>query len=215
MISDIIFYLLKKNAHREPQRITTGEIAEYIGVSQQTASRKLISLEKSGELSREGGKIFVTEKAISQVRKLMKEVLDSLEGTPILFSGKVVSGLGEGAYYVGQKPYLKEFDHKLCFRPFPGTLNVSVNEEDIEKRLLLREQKPILINGFKSNGRSFGKIGAYRCSISGAPAAIVFPERSIHGLQMLEIIAPVNLRKKLNLADGTEVKVEVVANLPC
>ena len=215
MISDIVFYLLKKGAHREPKRITTGEIADYIGVSQQTASRKLISLEKSGELSREGGKIFVTEKAISQVRKLLKEVLDSLEGTTIVFSGKVVAGLGEGAYYVNQKPYLKEFDSKLCFKPFPGTLNVSVGEEDIEKRLLLREQKPITISGFRSNGRSFGKIEAYRCSVSGVPAAIVFPERSIHGLQTLEIISSFNLRKKLNLSDGADVKVEVVANLPC
>ena len=38
---------------------------------------------------------------------------------------------------------------------------------------------------------------------------------SVHGLQVLEIIAPYNLRKKLSLSDGSAVKVEVTANIPC
>ena len=215
MISEIVFYLLKKGAHREPKRITTGEIAESMDVSQQTASRKLIQLEKSGQIERVAGKVLVTEKAVSEMRKLFKEVLDSLEGTSLIFSGKVVQGLGEGAYYVTQKGYMGQFDRKLCFKPFPGTLNVSVTEEDIEKRLLLREQKPIVIGGFRSAGRSFGKIDAYRCSIGGVPCAIIFPERSLHGLQMLEIVSAFNLRKKLGITDGSEVKVEVVQNIPC
>lgn len=215
MISDIIFFLLRKGAHKEPRRITTGEVAEKIGVSQQTASRKLIQLEKEGRLIREGGKVMLSESAVSEVRRLLKEVLDSLEGTSIIFSGKVVAGLGEGAYYVRQGGYAKQFDRLLCFKPFPGTLNVSIGEDDIEKRLLLREQKPIIINGFRGGERSFGTIRAYRCSINGVPAVIIFPERSVHGLQTLELVAPYNLRKKLGVADGSPVKVEVTANRPC
>jgi len=149
------------------------------------------------------------------VRKLLREVLDSLEGTSITFSGKIVEGLGEGAYYVRQKAYMGQFHRKLCFKPFPGTLNVSIDAEDIEKRLLLREQKPIIINGFRSGERSFGTIHAYRCSINSVPAAIIFPERSVHGLQTLEIIAPYNLRKKIGVSEGSQVKVEVTANIPC
>ncbi len=215
MISSVVFYLLKKGAHREPVRITTGEIAEQTNVSQQTASRKLIQLERDGLIARVGGKVQVTEKAIAEARKLLKEVLDSLEGTSLVFTGKIVTGLGEGAFYVKQKKYLEGFDKKLCFRPFPGTLNISINENDIEKRLQLREQKPIVVEGFKDGKRSFGKIDTYRCAINGMPAAVIFPEMSVHGLQVLEIVAPYNLRKKLNLADGNEVKVEVTANLPC
>jgi len=215
MASDIIFYLLKKGAHREPVRITTGEIAEQSGISQQTASRKLILLERDGRIVRTNGKIMVTEKAISDARKLLRDVLDSLEGTTLVFSGRVIEGLGEGAFYVRQKKYMEEFNRKICFKPFPGTLNVSIVEDEIEKRLQLREQKPIVVNGFKSAGRTFGKIEAYRCSLGGVPCAIIFPERSIHGLQVLEIIAPCNLRKKLGLSDGGEVKIEVVKNLPC
>jgi riboflavin kinase len=196
-------------------RITTGEVAEQTGVSQQTASRKLISLERDGLITRVGGKVVVTEKAIGEARKLLREVLDSLEGTSLVFNGKIVAGIGEGAFFVKQKKYMQGFDKLLCFKPFPGTLNVSIGENDIEKRLQLREQKAIIINGFKDGKRTFGKIASYRCAINGIPAAVIFPEMSVHGLQVLEIIAPYNLRKKLSLSDGSEVKVEVTANIPC
>ena len=115
MISSVIFYLLKRGAHREPIRVTTGEVAEQTGVSQQTASRKLISLEREGLITRVGGKVMVTEKAIAEARKLLKEVLESLEGTSLVFNGKIVAGIGEGAFFVRQKKYMEGFDRKLCF----------------------------------------------------------------------------------------------------
>ena len=55
MISEIEFYLLKKGAHKEPKRITTNDIADETGISQQTASRKLIELEKDEMIERMGG----------------------------------------------------------------------------------------------------------------------------------------------------------------
>lgn len=210
MISDIIFYLLRKGCHKEPKRITTGEIAGHIGVSQQTASRKLIQLEKSGEIERSGGKIFMTERAVSSVRRLMKEVLDSLEGTSLVFEGTVVKGLGEGQYYLSQQEYTAQFRKKLGFRPFSGTLNLLISADDIEKRIMLRQQKGIEIPGFRKGNRTFGKLAVYRCIMSGVPGAIVFPERSQHGLQVLEIVSPVNLRQKLKLSDGSKLQVEVV-----
>lgn len=212
MISEAIFYLLSKGAHREPKRITTGELAEAVGISQQTASRKLISLEKSGAIERVGGKILLTSKALSEARRCVKEVLDALEGTSISFSGKVVVGIGEGAYYLSQTGYSSQFARKIGFKPFPGTLNVSIEDDDIEKRLTLRQQAPIEIHGFKKGNRTFGKIDAYRCVLGGIPCAIVFPERSVHGLKVLEIISQFNLRKKLGLSDDSKVSVEVVQN---
>ena len=210
MISDIVFYLLRKGAHREPQRITTGEIAAQIGVSQQTASRKLILLEKAGELERAGGKVKLTEKALVEARRCVREVLDSLKGTGLVFSGKVVPGLGEGSFFVGQKEYVDGFRKKLGFAPFKGTLNVFIEADDVEKRLVLREQKPIEIPGFVRGKRRFGRIDAYKCVAGGLPCALIFPEMSQHGLQMLELISPVNLRKSLKLEDGSVLPVEVM-----
>ncbi|MCX8194929.1 MAG: CTP-dependent riboflavin kinase [Candidatus Micrarchaeota archaeon] len=212
MIDEIVFYLLKKGAHREPKHITTSEVAEGVGVSQQTASRRLIALAKSGEIDRSGGKVFLTQKAVESARKCVKEMVQALEGTALSFSGTVVTGIGEGAYYLSQREYLSQIAKKLGFKPFPGTLNVSIADEDIEKRLLLRQRPPIEIRGFKKGKRSFGKIDIYRCAISGVPCAIVFPERSVHGLKVLEVISAFNLREKLGLQDGSLVLVEVVPN---
>jgi len=212
MISEIVFYLLQKGAHKEEKRITTGEIAEAIGVSQQTASRKLIELENDGQLERVGGKVRLTDKAIVEIRKCVSEVLESLKGTGMVFRGKLVRGLGEGGFFVGQKEYAAQFKKKLGFVPFKGTLNLFIDAEDVEKRLTLRERTPITITGFSKGKRNFGKISAYKCVIGGLPCAIVFPEMSQHGLQTLEVISSFNLRKELKLEDGSFVPVEIVAD---
>ena len=210
IVPDIVFYLLQKGAHREPKRITTGEIAEGIGVSQQTASRKLIALEQEGAVVRTGGAISLTPQAVSRVRAFVSEVLSSLKGEAMLFSGAVASGIGKGAYFVSQKEYVDGFKKNLDFAPFAGTLNVKIEGEGIEKRITLREQTPIRVPGFARGKTSFGKIDCYRCVISGLPCAVIFPEMSVHGLQVLEVISPFNLRKKLSLSDGSKVTVEMV-----
>ena len=210
IVPDIIFYLLQKGAHREPMRITTGEIAEGIGVSQQTASRKLIALEREGAVTRSAGAILLTPHAISRVRKFISEVLGSLKGESTLFSGAVSPGIGKGAHFVSQKEYMAGFKKLLDFSPFAGTLNVKIEGEDIEKRITLREQVPILVPGFTKGKATFGKIDCYRCVINGLPGAVIFPEMSVHGLQVIEVISPFNLRKKLSLSDGSKVDVEMV-----
>lgn len=212
MISDIVFYLLKKGAHKEPRRITTSEIAAHIGLSQQTASRKLIQLERDGHIERSGGKVRLTEKSLSSIRFMIKAAIDALEGTSLSFSADVVSGLGEGAYYLSQKEYISQFTRKLGFKPFPGTLNVMIAPEELEKRIVLRQRKPIAISGFRKDKRTFGHIDAYRCAIDGLACAIVFPDRSLHGLRVLEVISEFNLRKKLGLQDGSNLQIEIVEN---
>jgi riboflavin kinase, archaea type len=210
MVPDIIFYLLQRNAHREPKKITTGEIAEGIGVSQQTASRKLISLEREGAVERVGGKIMLTKKAVDRVREFVADVLESLKGVSMSFGGSVTVGLGKGAYFVSQKEYMAAFQKKLGFKPYAGTLNVKIDDEDIEKRITLREQVPIEIPGFRKGGKTFGKIACYKCVVNGAAGAIVFPENSQHGLSVIEVVSPFQLRKKLTLSDGSRVTIELV-----
>ncbi|MFA6214434.1 MAG: DUF120 domain-containing protein [Candidatus Micrarchaeia archaeon] len=210
IVPDIVFFLLQKGAHREPMRITTGEIAEGIGVSQQTASRKLIALEKDGSVVRSGGAISLTPAAVSRVRSFVSEVLSSLQGEATVFSGAVAAGIGKGAYFVSQKEYADGFRKLLGFLPFAGTLNVKIEGEDIGKRITLREQKPLALPGFTKGKASFGKIDCYRCMVGGLPGAVIFPEMSVHGLQVIEVISPFNLRKKLSLSDGSRVAVEIV-----
>jgi riboflavin kinase len=211
MIPDIIFYMIKKGAHKEEKTITTFELAQELNFSQQTASRKLLELEKEGKIRRNGSKIYVLPSTIDEIKKRVRELLRMID-EKIWLKGKISSGLGEGKYYMSQKEYVKQFQKKLYFKPYPGTLNLILNDDQIEKRILLREKEPIIIEGFKTKKRTFGKIYVYRCSLNGIQCAIIFPERSVHGLKTIEIISPYNLREKLNLADGQEVEIEITDN---
>ncbi|MBI5051325.1 DUF120 domain-containing protein, partial [Candidatus Micrarchaeota archaeon] len=69
---------------------------------------------------------------------------------------------------------------------------------------------PIIIPGFKEGERNFGDLFAYKCRIdSKIEGAVIIPVRTHHGIEILEIIAPVELRKSLNKKTGDEVSVDI------
>ena len=45
-----------------------------------------------------------------------------------MMRGRVVGGLGQGQYYISRKGYRHQFIQKLGFVPFPGTLNIKLDE---------------------------------------------------------------------------------------
>ena len=202
MFDDLLAALLKKGAHLEPLSITTGELAAELGVSQQTASRWLIRLEKQGRVARSKSSVYVKREAFERMKReylSLQHVFDiELE---FEFTGKVVKGLGEGAFFISMPQYAAQIKKKLGFYPYPGTLNVKISPEHVEKRLRLKANPPIVIEGFSKGPRTFGKIFCYRCNIEGILGALVFPARSTHGLNVLELIAPIELRKALGLKD--------------
>ena len=64
-------------------------------------------------------------------------------------SGKVFSGLGEGAYYISLTGYKKQFISKLGFEPYPGTLNLKLSS-NLHKQFInnLSELTGVTIDGF-------------------------------------------------------------------
>ncbi|MFA5106319.1 MAG: DUF120 domain-containing protein [Candidatus Micrarchaeia archaeon] len=200
MIDEVLAYLVKRGAHIEPAKITTREIAYDLGISQQTASRKIIELIRGRRIERTADGIVIVPAAVGQLKRTVDELQHALY--PELgfeFSGKVVTGLGEGAMFMKMQHYKDSIKKQLGFSPYPGTLNVRISPEEVEKRLRLKTHPPIVITGFRQDGKDFGKILCYRCKIMGVKGAAVFPVRSAHGLNVLELIAPVNLRKELSL----------------
>jgi riboflavin kinase len=123
---------------------------------------------------------------------------------PRLAKGKVVSGLGEGQGYISMEGYRSQLRDRLGFDPFPGTLNLW-----LEDPFSLPEEKAILIEGFISDGRSYGSCRCYTCRIDGLECAIIRPDRSAYPLSLIEIIAPVSLREWMELQDGDEVEVSL------
>ena len=104
--------------------------------------------------------------------------------------------------------YKSQFQSKLGFTPFEGTLNIQVDPEDVGKLDVVRSIAGITINGFSSDGRSFGDVIAYKAKIRNIDCAIVVPERS-HYVDTIEIICQYHLRRTLSLEDGDHIDVKV------
>jgi riboflavin kinase len=115
--------------------------------------------------------------------------------------GKIASGLGRAQYFLTREGYSRQFVQKLGFVPFPGTLNVQLEEP------FPAELPAIQIEGFLEEGKSFGECKCYRIKLNGIEAAVVRPERSRYPPELIEVIAPVQLRRALGLEDGDPVEV--------
>ncbi|MEM2107873.1 MAG: DUF120 domain-containing protein [Candidatus Bathyarchaeia archaeon] len=210
--------LAEMGAHRRTTKTSTEYLAEKLEISQQTASRQLIELERKGLIQRtitpEGSLIKITDAGIEELQKLHINLRFLLEATyppSITLEGTVFTGLGEGAYYILKEPYRRQFIEKLGFDPYPGTLNLKLTTDyDLKARTELEAYPAIEIQGFKNEDRTFGLVKCYPAKIDNKiKGALVFALRSHYDKTVLEVIAPVYLRKQLNLKDGHKVKIEV------
>lgn len=207
-----------KHACHRAADVSSGQLAKDLKVSQQTASRRIKELESEGYITREilprGQRIRMTQKATEVLRRLhtdLEKALKELDSCVYNVTGEIVSGMGEGRYYMELSGYKNQFIERLGFRPYPGTLNLKLKtEEDIRGRQILRDLEGIDINGFVSGERTFGPVKCFMAKIDGIEGAVVMPIRTHHGLNTLEVIAPENIRKKLGLNDGDTVTVKVI-----
>jgi riboflavin kinase len=210
--------LAEMGAHRRTAKISTEYLAEKMGISQQTASRHLIELEHKRWITRtitpEGSLIKIDDLGIKELKKLYAQLRFLVEAAyppSVTLEGTVFTGLGEGAYYISKDVYRKQFIEKLGFDPYPGTLNLKLTTEyDLKTRTELETYPAVEIEGFKNENRTFGVVKCYPATIDNkVKGALIFALRSHYDVSVLEVIAPVCLRKQLNLNDGHKVKVEV------
>lgn len=123
-------------------------------------------------------------------------------------AGAVVSGVSDGAYFVGLA-WVRDAIRRIAgFDPYPGTLNVRL----LGTETLLR-WRGIL----KSAGISFMPPDPGSCGGRLLPvvvgdrirAAVVIPDLTRYEDEVLEVIAPVHLRTALGLQDGDPVALSV------
>jgi len=206
-MDDMLLLLIRKRAHMRAARLTTTELGAALGMSQQNASRRLIELEKEGYLRRSDEGIRLEEKAMEEASGLYASLKAVIEPSAIEMEGEVEDGLGEGRYYLSLPGYRGQVRAKLGFDPFPGTLNIRLAKEDLWKRSYVLSQEPVVIAGFTDKDRTYGDLYAYRCQVGGEKGALIVPLRTHHGPQVLEVIAPISLRGKLGLLEGSKTKV--------
>jgi len=126
-------------------------------------------------------------------------------GGNIVLSGIVVKGQGEGSHYLSMEYYKQEIKKKVGFDVYPGTLNLKIDEKQLE---LLGNMAPININDHKSGNIKLFGAKCYKASIKNTNGAIIMPDLTKHK-NVIEFIAPVHLKSELKIKDGDIVKIEL------
>lgn len=212
-----LYKLAEMGAHQRTIKISTEYFAQKMNMSQQTASRYLIQLERKGWIKRtitpEGCLIKITDTGLNQLNTLhnsLRLMIEAKHPASVTFEGNVFTGIGEGAYYITKEGYHKQFIEKLGYDPYPGTLNIKLTSDyDMKARAELEAYPAIEIQGFKNENRTYGPVKCYPVIINNkAKGAILFAMRTHYDVSVIEIIAPNFLRKQLKLKDGHKIKVE-------
>ncbi|MDG6997506.1 MAG: DUF120 domain-containing protein [Nitrososphaerota archaeon] len=207
--------LLKLGAKYDYVKISTKEIGERLGVTQQAASFQLKELERLDLISKKRvGKylaVKISDRGLSSLATVYFELKEILEGSEFSFHGKAFHGLGQGAFYISMPKFKNQFVKLLGFEPFPGTLNVRLYSpiEIHFSRLLRSTKEGIEIREFEDikSQESFGPLKCFRVTVNDSlEGAVVFTDKTHYNDSVLEIISPHQLRKKLS-SDDVVVKV--------
>ncbi len=209
--------LLSKGAKNNFISITTSSLGKNLKRSQQAASIHLLELEQSGFIERimSGRKISVrlTPKGYDQIVNLFNLLKTSLESVPsfIELRGTLVSGMGEGAYYMSLKGYTRQFNSKIGYIPFPGTMNVKLEKKEyVEALKQIAASDGVKIDGFSDGKRTYGWVKCFKCNLYGKiPCELILLERTHHDYSIIELISETEMRKKANLENGSEVSIKI------
>jgi riboflavin kinase len=213
-------YLLSKGAKYNYVSITTSSLGKNIQKSQQAASKHLLELEQNKFIERiiSGRNISVkiTSKGFSEMVKLSSILQKSLDSAPshVELKGTLVSGMGEGAYYMGLKGYTKQFQSKIGYVPFPGTLNVRLDQKVHQEAIKQFETlNGVKIKSFSDGKRTYGWVKCFNAKLNNSTnCELIMLERTHHDDSIIELISKLCLRKTAKLKDGSKVSIKIPIN---
>ncbi|MCJ8306921.1 MAG: CTP-dependent riboflavin kinase [Nitrosopumilus sp.] len=213
-------YLLSKGAKHNYVTVTTSLLGKNIKKSQQAASKHLLELEQNQFVERiiNGRNISVkiTAKGFSEMVKLAAVLQKSLDSFPshVELKGILVSGMGEGAYYMALKGYTKQFKLKIGYVPFPGTLNVRLDQKTHQEAIKQFETlEGIKIKSFSDGKRSYGWVKCFPAKLNNSISCeLIMLERTHHDDSVVELISKICLRKTGKLKDDSKVSIKIPIN---
>lgn len=199
-------------------KVSCAGLADRMEVSNQTVSRRLQQLEDAEvverELATDGQWIVVTEVGEHALRTEYETYRRIFEDQQtVRLTGTATDGMGEGRHYISLEGYRVQFVERLGYEPFPGTLNVSLDEESARRRARVESLDAIPIDGWEDADRTYGPAVCYPVSVHNDrgeqydSAHAIVPERTHHDADNLELIAPDKLRDVLELEDDAPLEV--------
>jgi riboflavin kinase len=157
-------------------------------------------------------------------------------GRDMRLTGTVSSGLGRAHIFMAQPHYQEQFKQLLGGTAWPGTLNLSIDGQDLINYIALRKKSGIdtldasdedrsaaslldvsmydahRVRGFLRDGVSFGGATAYSAVLEyngeTVECAMLIPDLTRH-TDVVEVIACAFLRERLSLEDDHIVQIVV------
>ena len=137
-------------------------------------------------------------------------------------TGTIIRGVGTGGHFVAITGFSRQFERILEGEPFPGTLNILVDEGDyplLERLAILKTANGITIKGFREEGKDYFPAIALHCMVTilppapstgnrefSIPALVVFPEVTVHPPGILEIIATERILDSAGIGDSVGIR---------
>lgn len=212
-------YLLSKGAKHNYITLTTSELGKNIQKSQQAASKHLLELEQDGFIERlisgRNMSVKITPKGYTEMVHLSTVLRKSLEppASEVNLKGRVVSGMGEGAYYMSLKGYAIQFNEKIGYMPYPGTLNVKLEKKEFTESVRqLDSLEGKIIEGFSDQKRTYGWVKCFPARVNSFDCHLIRLERTHHDTSVVELISKKNIRKLSKLDDNSPVQITVFVN---
>ncbi len=148
--------------------------------------------------------------------KLSTILQKSLNSFPshVQIKGTFVSGMGEGAYYMGLKGYTKQFKSKIGYVPFPGTLNLKVDQKIHQEAIKqFATLNGIKIKSFSDGKRTYGWVKCFPAKLNNSTNCnLILLERTHHDNSVVELISKSSLRKSAKLKEGSKVSLTIPVN---
>ena len=119
----------------------------------------------------------------------------------IVLSGIIASGAGQGAYFMRLAWVSGAVRGALGFDPYPGTLNVRLPDAENLKSWRDVSKRRALVLTPPAPETCGGRLVPVTLARDIA-AAVIVPDVTRYGDDVLEVIAPVHLRSRLGLEDG-------------
>jgi riboflavin kinase len=210
---DTLKHIALRGGLKDFVALSSRELGAALGVSQQSASQRILELLNDDlsqrDLASRKQRVKIVAKGLETLQREYADYLRIFElRDRIPITGRATSGLGEGAFYMRQKGYREQFRKKLGFEPYEGTLNLKVSGAELSKLMILLGEKGIPIEGFEAAGRTFGGAKVFRARVKGVDCAVILPIRT-HHTDVLEVISKEFLRNRLGIADGDPVALDI------
>jgi len=107
--------------------------------------------------------------------------------------------------------YTKQFKVKIGYIPFPGTLNIKLNQQrDSQTVQQLAALDGTMIEPFSDGKRTYGWVKCFHAKLNNTVnSELIRLERTHHDNSVIELISKNSLRKTARLKTGSKVTIKI------